>query len=97
MTTDTNDALARAVAMVVRTVGVPHETLGEVAVTCVVPHADATVDGAQLRAFLRERLAKLQGAAACAVVRRGGHRATGSAKIKSSDLRQLAAKRRAHG
>ncbi|WP_067657523.1 class I adenylate-forming enzyme family protein [Nocardia harenae] len=76
-----------------RTVGVPHETLGEVVVACVVPQPGAEVDGEALRGFLRERLASYK------VPRHVLHFAeeeftlTGSAKIKSSELRELAAKR----
>ncbi|MGY5207330.1 AMP-binding protein [Nocardia gipuzkoensis] len=82
---------------VARTVGVPHETLGEVVVACVVPHTGATVDGAQLRAFLRERLASYKVPRHVLLFAEEDIALTGSAKIKSSDLRQLAAKRLARG
>ncbi|MFG3615690.1 class I adenylate-forming enzyme family protein [Nocardia sp. NPDC047654] len=78
---------------VARTVGVPHETLGEVVVACVVPHADATVDGAAVRAFLRERLASYKVPRQVLLFAEEDIALTGSAKIKSSDLRQLAVKR----
>ena len=42
---------------VAQTVGVPHQTLGEVVVACVVPHDDVILDTEQLLAFLRQRLA----------------------------------------
>jgi acyl-CoA synthetase (AMP-forming)/AMP-acid ligase II len=38
-------------------VGVPHPTLGEALVLCVVPAPGAAVDEARIRAFLRERVA----------------------------------------
>ncbi|MGY1867876.1 AMP-binding protein [Nocardia gipuzkoensis] len=82
---------------VARTVGVPHETLGEVVVACVVPHTGATVDGAQLRAFLRERLASYKVPRHVLLFAEEDIALTGSAKIKSSDLRQLAAERLARG
>ncbi|MFI9408768.1 class I adenylate-forming enzyme family protein [Nocardia gamkensis] len=78
---------------VARTVGVPHETLGEVVVACVVPHADATVDAAAVRAFLRERLASYKVPRQVLLFAEGDIALTGSAKIKSSDLRELAVKR----
>ncbi|MEU5757726.1 class I adenylate-forming enzyme family protein [Nocardia sp. NPDC047648] len=78
---------------VARTVGVPHETLGEVVVTCVVPHAHATVDADAVRAFLRERLASYKVPRQVLLFAEEDIALTGSAKIKSSDLRQLAAKR----
>ncbi len=40
-----------------RAVGVPHETLGEMVVACVVPIEGATLDGAAIQNFARERLA----------------------------------------
>ncbi|MFE7741251.1 class I adenylate-forming enzyme family protein [Nocardia sp. NPDC057455] len=82
---------------VARTVGVPHETLGEVVVACVVPHADTTVDSAAVRAFLRERLASYKVPRHVLLFAEADITLTGSAKIKSSDLRQLAAKRLADG
>ncbi|MEU1993637.1 class I adenylate-forming enzyme family protein [Nocardia gamkensis] len=82
---------------VARTVGVPHETLGEVVVTCVVPHAHATVDADAVRAFLRERLASYKVPRQVLLFAEEDIALTGSAKIKSSDLRQLAAKRLADG
>lgn len=38
-------------------VGVPHQTLGEVVVLCVVPAAESDPQEAELRGYLRERLA----------------------------------------
>lgn len=78
---------------VARTVGVPHETLGEMVVACVVPSEGSVLDETSIRNYLKERLASYK------VPRRvlyfGDHELslTGSAKIKASDLRQLAAER----
>ena len=42
---------------VTQTVGVPHETLGELVVTCIVPHEGAALDEATVRNFVRDKLA----------------------------------------
>lgn len=76
-----------------RTVGVPHETLGEVVVACVVPHADTTLDGEAIRTFLRESLASYKVPRHVLFFAEEDIEITGSAKIKSSDLRLLAAQR----
>ena len=78
---------------VAQTVGVPHETLGEVVVTCVVPHQDAGPGAAELRAYLRERLASYKVPRHVLFFGEDEIALTGSAKIKSSDLRDLAAER----
>ena len=40
-----------------RTVGVPHDTLGEAVVACVVPHEQAVLEEGAIRDFLKSRLA----------------------------------------
>ncbi|MFD4459110.1 class I adenylate-forming enzyme family protein [Nocardia sp. NPDC058480] len=76
-----------------RTVGIPHDTLGEVVVACVVPHADTTLDGEAIRAFLRERLASYKVPRHVLLYSEDDLTLTGSAKIKSAELRELAAAR----
>lgn len=78
---------------VAQTVGVPHETLGEVVVSCVVPHDGATLDVEDVQAFLAQRLASYKVPRHVLFFRDDEIALTGSAKIKSSDLRQLAGKR----
>jgi fatty-acyl-CoA synthase len=78
---------------VAHTVGVPHETLGEVVVACVVPHEGATLDASEIRAFLRQRLASYKVPRHVLFFREDEIALTGNAKIKSGDLRQLAANR----
>lgn len=78
---------------VARTVGVPHETLGEVVTACVVPHDGARLEPEEIRAFLRERLASYKVPRHVLFFHEEDITLTGSAKIKSGDLRQLAAKR----
>ena len=41
---------------IVATVGIPHDTLGEMVVACIVTEADATLDESSVRAFAAERL-----------------------------------------
>ncbi|WP_216897905.1 class I adenylate-forming enzyme family protein [Nocardia alni] len=78
---------------VTRTVGVPHDTLGEIVVACIVPHADADLDPEQIRTFLRERLASYKIPRQVLLFDENDIALTGSAKIKTSDLRALAAER----
>ncbi|MFA1546301.1 class I adenylate-forming enzyme family protein [Actinomadura chokoriensis] len=78
---------------VTQTVGVPHETLGEVVVACVVPHADGSLGAAEIRAFLRERLASYKVPRHVVFLREDEVALTGSAKIKTSELRDLVAAR----
>ncbi|OHV48357.1 AMP-binding protein [Pseudofrankia sp. BMG5.36] len=76
-----------------RTVGVPHETLGEIVVACVVRHEGATVDTGEIRGFLRDRLASYKVPRHVLVFDEDDIVLTGSAKIKIGDLRQLATQR----
>jgi fatty-acyl-CoA synthase len=78
---------------VAQTVGVPHQTLGEVVVSCVVPHDDVTLDTEQLLAFLRERLASYKVPRHVLFFREDEVAVTGNAKIKAGELRELAAQR----
>jgi fatty-acyl-CoA synthase len=78
---------------VAQTVGVPHHTLGEVVVSCVVPHDGAILDTGQILAFLRERLASYKVPRHVLFFRADEVALTGNAKIKAGELRELAAKR----
>ncbi|MDB6105964.1 MAG: fadD3 1 [Gammaproteobacteria bacterium] len=75
-----------------RTVGVPHDTLGELVVSCVVPHDGATLEEAAIRDFLKERLASYKVPRRVLFFREDELSMTGSAKVKSGSLRELAAK-----
>jgi acyl-CoA synthetase (AMP-forming)/AMP-acid ligase II len=77
---------------VAQTVGVPHETLGEIVVACVVPHDGARLEAEEIRSFLRERLAAYKVPRRVLFFRADEITLTGSAKIKAADLRELAAK-----
>ena len=78
---------------IAQTVGVPHETLGEIVVACAVPHDGAALDEAAIRNFLRERLASYKVPRRVLLFREEELSLTGSAKVKSGALRDLAAKR----
>jgi acyl-CoA synthetase (AMP-forming)/AMP-acid ligase II len=76
-----------------QTVGVPHATLGEIVVSCAVPQDDAALDEGAMRSFLRERLASYKVPRRILLFRDEELALTGSAKVKSSALRELAAAR----
>ena len=68
---------------VTQTVGVPHETLGEMVVSCVVPHEGETLDADKIRAFMKERLASYKVPRHVLFFDEADIELTGSAKIKS--------------
>jgi fatty-acyl-CoA synthase len=85
--------IAHSGVKVAQTVGVPHHTLGEVVVSCVVPHDDVILDAEQLLVFLRQRLASYKVPRHVLFFSQDEVALTGNAKIKAGDLRELAAKR----
>ena len=85
--------IAHSGVKVAQTVGVPHQTLGEVVVSCVVPHDDVILDPTQLLAFLRQRLASYKVPRHVLFFGEDEVALTGTAKIKAGELRELAAKR----
>lgn len=78
---------------VAATVGVPHPTLGEVVVACIVLHDGIALDAEELRAFARKRLASYKVPRHVLFVGDDDVALTGNAKIKSGELRDLAATR----
>jgi fatty-acyl-CoA synthase len=78
---------------VAQTVGVPHQTLGEEVVSCVVPHDGVALDTQQLVAFLRKRLASYKVPRRVLFFREDEVAITGNAKIKAGELRELASRR----
>jgi fatty-acyl-CoA synthase len=76
-----------------KTVGVPHETLGEMVVACIVPHEGATLSEDGVREFLKAHLASYKVPRRVLFFEEKDLALTGSSKIKTSDLRELAAKR----
>ena len=77
---------------VCQTVGVPHDTLGEMVVTCIVPHDGAVLDEETVRNFAREKLASYKTPRRVLFFSEGDLELTGSAKVKTADLRNLVAK-----
>jgi fatty-acyl-CoA synthase len=91
---EVDDALASHPAVkVAHTVGVPHETLGEVVVACMVPHDGAQVAAEEIRTFLAQRLASYKVPRHVLFFADDEISVTGRAKIKSAEVRELAAKR----
>lgn len=78
---------------VTQTVGVPHETLGELVVACIVPHAGATLDEERIRAFARQDLASYKVPRRVLFFSEDELELTGTAKIKTADLKALVVKR----
>jgi fatty-acyl-CoA synthase len=76
---------------VCQTVGIPHDTLGELVVTCIVPQEGAALDEAAVRAFARDRLASYKVPRRVLFFAESDLSLTGSAKVRTADLRQLAA------
>lgn len=76
-----------------QTVGVPHETLGEMVVACVVVEEGHLVEEAPLRDYLKTRLASYKVPRRVLVVSEDDLSFTGSAKVKTQALRELAAAR----
>jgi fatty-acyl-CoA synthase len=76
-----------------QTVGVPDELLGELVVSCIVPHQDAAIDEAAVQRFARQTLASYKVPRRVLFVEAGDLGQTGSAKIKTADLRAMAAAR----
>jgi len=76
-----------------QTVGVPHDTLGEMVVTAIVRHEDAALSEDDVRAFAKEVLASYKVPRRVLFFAEDELKITGSAKIKTADLREMAAKR----
>lgn len=89
------DSLLKTVAGVkaVQTVGVPDDMLGELVVACIVPHARAKLTEDGIRAFAKEKIASFKVPRRVLFFDESELSLTSSAKIKSADLKVLAAKR----
>ena len=73
-----------------RTVGVPHDTLGEIVVACVVPQEGSRLEELAIREFLKSQLASYKVPRRVLFVHEDELALTGSAKVKLSALRELA-------
>jgi len=76
-----------------QTVGVPHPTLSEMVVSCVVPQDGATLEAGAIIAFMKERLASFKVPKEVLFFSEGEIEVTGSGKVKSAQLRELASAR----
>jgi acyl-CoA synthetase (AMP-forming)/AMP-acid ligase II len=76
-----------------QTVGVPHDTLGEIVVSCVVPQDGATLEETAIRNFLKDQLASFKVPRRVLILREDEVAVTGNGKVKIGELRQLAAQR----
>ena len=77
----------------VQTVGVPHDTLGEIVVSCIVAHEGTTLDEEGVRAAAREKLASYKVPRRVLFFAEDDLELTGTSKIKASEMRELAARR----
>lgn len=77
---------------VTQTVGVPHETLGELVVTCIVPHVGAPLDEDAIRTYAKAQLASYKVPRRVLFFSEDDLSLTGSAKIKTADLKALVVK-----
>lgn len=73
-----------------QTVGVPDDLLGERVVTCIVPHEGHALSQEQVREFARKSLASYKVPRQVLLFAEDEVAVTGSAKIKTAELRQLA-------
>ncbi|MEE4452936.1 class I adenylate-forming enzyme family protein [Novosphingobium resinovorum] len=76
-----------------QTVGVPHETLGEIVVACVALHQDADLSEDALRSHARTRLASYKVPRRVLFFTEEDLAVTGSNKIRTSELRRAATER----
>ncbi|MET0241016.1 MAG: class I adenylate-forming enzyme family protein [Sphingobium sp.] len=76
-----------------QTVGVPDELLGELVVTCIVPHDGAALSEEGIRAVAKEKLASYKLPRRVLFFAEDELELTGTAKIKTADLRKLATAR----
>ncbi len=78
---------------VTKTVGVPHDSLGELVVACIVQHEGAGLDEEAVRAFAKQQLASYKVPRRVLFFDESDIEQTGSAKIKSADIKALAVAR----
>ncbi|WP_199183869.1 class I adenylate-forming enzyme family protein [Novosphingobium sp. HII-3] len=76
-----------------QTVGVPDELLGELVVSCIVPVEGMRPDPDSIRDFARQKLASYKLPRPILFVDEEELQTTGSSKIKTAELRKLAAER----
>lgn len=75
-----------------QTVGVPDDLLGEMVVTCIVPVDGVTLDEAEIVAFVKTEIASFKVPRRVLFFTDEDYAVTGNEKVKSSVVRELAAK-----
>lgn len=78
---------------VTQTLGIPHESLGEIVVACIVPHEGVTLTESEVREFLKDKLASYKIPRRVLFFREDELSMTGSSKVKAAPLKQLATER----
>jgi fatty-acyl-CoA synthase len=78
---------------IAKTVGVPHDTLGEMVVACVVSREDSRLDENSIREFLKRRIASYKVPRRIYFLLEEEFAQTGSAKIKATALREIVVNR----
>lgn len=78
---------------VVQTIGIPDDALGELVVSCIALHEGAKLDEEEVRAFAKEQLASYKAPRRVIFLDEAEFNQTGSAKVKTADLRKLATER----
>ena len=73
-----------------QTVGVPHDTLGEMVVSCIVADGSHAIDEERVRDYAKERLASYKAPRRVLFFSEHDIALTGTAKIKTAELRDLA-------
>ena len=76
-----------------QTVGIPGELLGELVVACITPHRGVTLSEDEVRAVARDKLASYKAPRRVLFFAEAEIETTGSAKIKTAELRKLASDR----
>lgn len=78
---------------VAQTIGVAHDTLGEMVVSCIVAQDGAMLDEEAVRAFLKEKLASYKVPRRVLFLAESELPVTANGKVKIAELRTLAARR----
>lgn len=76
-----------------QTVGMPHATLGEMIVSCIVPHQDLALDETAITAYLKQHLASFKVPKKILFFKEGELDVTGSGKVKVMQLRDQVSER----
>jgi len=76
-----------------QTVGVPHETLSEMVVSCIVPVDGAELQAAEVITYLKGQLASFKVPREVLFFTEEEFPITGNEKVKAADVRQMAEKR----